>query len=502
MELTTILAAAATLLAGLYLFYSHRFTYWKKRGVPFPKPLPIVGNFGFLFWGKKFFTAGLEELARPFKENGFCGLYQWGSPLLLVWDPEMIKQITCKDFSSFHDRGVVDQKHDPLSQRLFNLSGNKWRNLRNKLTPTFTSGKLKLMFPLIRDIGEELSTQVAIEAKKAETQEVKISTLLGRYATDVIGSCAFGIQCNCLRDHDNEFLAMSKKVFRTSPAQFLRFILQAIHPSLGGILPLKFIFSDVHNFFINLMKDTVEYREKNNVERNDFVQLMMQLRKADLASVDPENHIELTPGVMAAQGFIFFIAGLDNISNTVSFALSKLAADLELQNRVAKEVSEVLRQHDGELTYDALKKMDLLNRTALEALRIWNPIGVLIRECNATTRVGNLTIEKGQPVFILTQMTAMDEKYFPDPTRFDPDRHLPEVKEKRHPYTFLPFGEGPRNCIAERFALLEMKLAMVTLLRDFVFTHGPNHKEEIELDPKGFFPTPKGGFVLQVAARA
>ncbi|KAK3912737.1 putative cytochrome P450 6a14 [Frankliniella fusca] len=502
MELTTILAAAATLLGGLYLFYTYRFTYWKRRGVPFPKPLPLVGNFGFVVTGKKTFSSALKEMALPFKETGYCGVYQWSQPLLLVWDPEMIKQITCKDFSSFHDRGIPEHKHDALSQHLFNMSGNKWRNLRNKLSPTFTSGKLKLMFPLMRDIGVELRTQIAVEAKKSDTHEVNISTLLSRYATDVIGSVAFGIQCNCLRDNDNEFQKMSRSVFRTSRTQFIRFVLESIHPKLGGLLPFWLIFSDVHRFFVNLMKDTVEYREKNNVERNDFVQLMMQLRKADLAGMDPENHVELNPGVMAAQGFIFFIAGLDNISNTVAFALSKLAANPELQDKVANEVRDVLRQHDGELTYEALKKMDLVNRTTLEALRIWNPIGLMVRKCNATTRVGDLTIEKGQLIFIMAQIAAMDENNFPDPTRFDPDRHLPEVKETRHPYTFLPFGEGPRNCIAERFALLEMKLALAMLLRDFVFSNGPSHKEEVELDPKAFFPMPKDGIVLQVTARA
>ncbi|KAK3912736.1 Cytochrome P450 6a2 [Frankliniella fusca] len=501
MEATTVATVVAAALAAAYIFFAWRYGHWRRRGVPYPEPTLIVGNFGFMVTAKKTFTGAIHAMAAPFKETGYCGVYQWTSPLLLVWDPEMIKQITCKDFSSFHDRGLPTYEHDPLSQHLFNLSGNKWRNLRNKLSPTFTSGKLKLMFSLMHDIAVELNAQVTAEAKTADSHEVEISTLLSHYATDVIGSVAFGIQCNCLRDHDTEFLTMSRKLFRQSPIQMLRFLLELIHPKAGGLLPFKWMMNEVHNFFVNLMKDTVERREEHNIERNDFVQLMMQLRKADLAGVDPENHVELTPGVMAAQGFIFFIAGLDNISNTISFALSKLAVDRELQDRVANEVRDVLRQHDGELTYDALKKMDLVNRVVLEALRLWNPIGVILRKCNATTRVGDLVIDKGQLVFLLTSMNAVDENYFPDPMRFDPDRHTPEAKEMRHPYVFLPFGEGPRNCIAERFALLEMKIAFAMLVRDFVFTPGPRYESDVELDKKSFFPRPKNGFHLQVAAR-
>ncbi|KAE8750940.1 Cytochrome P450 CYP6 [Frankliniella occidentalis] len=501
METTTVLAAAATVLVTMYLYFNHRFNYWRKRGVPFAKPVPFVGNFGFMITGKKSFSMALQEMALPFKENGYCGVYRLGTPLLLVWDPEMMKQIVCKDFSSFHDRGLEASEHDPLSQHLFSLSGTKWRNLRNRLSPSFTSGKLKLMFPLMRDIGAELNAQVAVEAKKTDTHEVEISALLSRFATDVIGSVAFGIQCNCLRDQHNEFHEMSKKLFRPSIFQFLRFFLEGIHPKLVLLLPMKWIFSKVHLFFVDLVKETVEYREKNNVERNDFVQLMMQLRNADLYNADPENHIKLTHGVMAAQGFIFFIAGLENVSNTISFALNKVCADPALQQKLVDEVREVLRQHDGDLSYEALQKMDLLNRIVLEALRLWNPIGVNVRKCNATTQVGDVRVEKGQMVFILTQMASMDENQFPEPQRFDPDRHTREAKDARHPYAFQPFGEGPRICIAERFALLEMKLALALLIRDFVFTPGPSFESEVELDGTAIFPKAKNGFRMQVTPR-
>ncbi|KAE8737515.1 Cytochrome P450 CYP6 [Frankliniella occidentalis] len=503
MDLTTILAAVAAVLVPtfMYLHYQYRYSHWKKRGVPHPKPLPLVGNFAFMITRSKSFSTAFMDFATPYKENGYCGVYQFGQPLLLVWDPEMVKQVVTKDFSSFHDRGLPSHEHDPLSQHLFNLSGTKWRNLRNRLSPSFTSGKLKLMFPLMRDIGDELNRQVTLDAKKTDSHEVEISALLSRYATDVIGSVAFGIQCNCLRDQQNEFLEMSKKLFRQSPAQLARLLLELIHPKLGGLLPIKWVFSRVHHFFVNLIKDTVEYREKNNVERNDFVQLMMQLRTEDLAHVDPENHIELTYGVMAAQGFVFFIAGLDNVANTISFALNKLSVDPELQQKLADEVRGVLRQHDGELTYAALKQMDLLNRVLLEAMRLWSPVGMLIRKCNATTKVGDVVVDKGQMVFVLTQVAAMDENQFPEPQRFDPDRHTREAKDARHPYAFSPFGEGPRNCIAERFALLEMRLALALLIRDFVFTPGPRYEPEVELDQKSFFPRPKNGFHLQVAAR-
>ncbi|KAJ1530172.1 hypothetical protein ONE63_005103 [Megalurothrips usitatus] len=494
MALTVLLAAAAAALALVYLFFSHCFQHWDKRGVPFPKPTLIFGNLGPLIRGKRPFTKLALDLAAPFREQGlgYCGIYQWCKPVLMVWDPEMVKQIVCKDFSSFHDRGTPTNDNDPLSLHLFNL----------RFTPTFTSGKLKLMLPLMSDIGDNLSITLSEDAKRSESHEVDVGVLLSRFATDIIGSVAFGIHCNCLRDENNEFLAMSRQLFHQTPAQFVRSLLESLHPKLSRLLPLKILFNSVHNFFITLMRDTVKYREENKVERNDFVQLMMQLRDQDLANADPLNHMELTPGVMAAQGFFFFIAGLDNVSNTIAFCLNRLAQDPALQDRVAGEVRDVLRQHDGQMTYEALKQMELVGCTALEGLRLWSPVGVLVRKCNETTKVGDLLIEKDMPLFIVLDAMHTDESVFPEPQRFDIDRHSAENRSQRHPYAFLPFGEGPRICIAERFAMLEMKLALAVLLRDFTFSAGANFEADPELDPSTIFPRPKNGFKLRVEARA
>lgn len=112
-----------------------------------------------------------------------------------------------------------------------------------------------------------------------------------------------------------------------------------------------------------------------------------------------------------------------------------------------------------------------------------------------------MLVDKGVPVVILADVMHSDENLFPEPKRFDPDRHTAEARAQRHPYAFLPFGEGPRVCIAERLALLEMRLALATLLRDFAFAVGPGYEDEVQLDPKAFFPRPKNGFKLRVLVR-
>ncbi|KAE8748194.1 Cytochrome P450 CYP6 [Frankliniella occidentalis] len=506
MDAVLLLLASACLLAGvlLHLFYRRRYSHWRRRGVPGAEPSFPFGNYGAVAGGRANFLQVTNSLAAAHRGVGYCGAFRWHKPVLLVWEPELVRQVLSADFASFHDRGPPADRGDPMSQTLFNMDGQRWRNLRSRLTPAFSSAKVRGMLPLMLDVARELVSQTALEAERSPQHEVDMGRLLSHFATDVIGSVAFGIQCNTLRDHDNEFLAMSKRPFQQTLRRLVRHALIAIHPRLGALLPFKRIFPDVHTFFIDLMKDTVEQRERHKVVRKDFVQLMLQARSAELADADdPEHHIELTPEVMAAQGFNFFSAGLDTFANTVGFTLNRLAGDEELQDRVAAEVRRVAGDEHaaGELSYDALQGMDLVKRVVLEGLRLWSPQDVLVRRCNATTRVGDLTVEEGREVLVVASVNNTDEDIFPEPARFDPDRHTAENRKRRHPYAFLPFGEGPRACIAERFALLEMQLALAVLVRAFRFSPGPRYEREVQLDTKTIFHSPKNGFPLKVEVR-
>lgn len=117
-----------------------------------------------------------------------------------------MKTILVKEFYKFADRGFYhNPEDDPLTGQLFMLDGARWKTLRQKLTPTFSSGKIKLMFSTVLKVAEELVK--ALETKALEDQEsvVEVKDILARFGTDVIGSCAFGIECNSLKNPEAKF---------------------------------------------------------------------------------------------------------------------------------------------------------------------------------------------------------------------------------------------------------------------------------------------------------
>jgi len=164
----------------------------------------------------------------------------------------------------------------------------KWRNLRVKLTPTFTSGKMKMMFQRFVECGQELQTCLK---KVVETGDViEIKDILAIFDTDIISSCAFGIECIFLKNEDAEFRKWGRKIFEPSLKRIVIGILSGIAPVVLDVLKLSNIYSDVSKFFRSMVQETVEYREKNNVKRNDFLQLLIQLKNKFL--LDDEEKTE------------------------------------------------------------------------------------------------------------------------------------------------------------------------------------------------------------------
>lgn len=197
MGLSIIIALLVILITLTTCYLNRIFSYWERRGIPHIKPTIPYGNFKGL--GSKYFSGSMtQKLYNEMKDKApFCGVYMYLEPIVIALDLDFIKTILIKDFSYFHDRGVYfNEKDDPLSAHLFAINGSKWRNLRRKLTPTFTTGKMKFMFPTILQIGKEFQITLANLLVETESLDVEMKDMLARFTTDVIGQCAFGIECN------------------------------------------------------------------------------------------------------------------------------------------------------------------------------------------------------------------------------------------------------------------------------------------------------------------
>lgn len=199
------LILALIAIVAAVLFVQRCFSYWARLNVPEITPELMFGNLRPVAKGEKSFGVVIYELYKQTRGNPFVGIYLFFRPALLVNEMSLVKNILNNDFQHFHDRGVyLNVAHDPLSGGLFSLNGDEWKSLRTKLTPAFTSGKLKNMFKTFYDVGMELD-RFLTEKTVGGGCEVEMKDLLSRYIVDIVASTIFGFEVNSIQDPKNKF---------------------------------------------------------------------------------------------------------------------------------------------------------------------------------------------------------------------------------------------------------------------------------------------------------
>ncbi|XP_058449379.1 uncharacterized protein LOC131429329 [Malaya genurostris] len=487
-----------TVISLAIWYVRKKFSYWESRDVPFIKPRFPFGNLQAI--GRRVHSSQL--MTRFYREmkgkHPFGGIFFFTNPVALALDLEFVKNVLVRDFQYFHDRGMYyNEKDDPISGHLFNIEGTKWTNLRKKLIPTFSSGKMKMMCPTIVTVAERFRD--CVEKSIGMHSEVEMKDLLARFTTDVIGTCAFGIDCNSLNDPDAEFRKMGKKVFELPSGRILKFFFMATFKELAKKVHIKGTEDDVSAFFFKVVQETIEYREKNNVQRNDFMNLLIQLKQKGELDESGENVGTLSLNEVVAQAFVFFLGGFETSSTTMSYCLYELSLNEDIQDKARQCVKDAVAKHGG-LNYDAVMDMDYIEQCINESLRKYPPGANLIRSVTKDYLVPDTDtiFKKGMSVMIPVYAIHHDAEYYPDPERYDPERFSIDESAKRKPFTFMPFGEGPRICIAARFGLLETKIGLATLLLNFSFSRCSKSVVPLVISPKHAVLTPAGGLWLKV----
>ncbi|KAK5638799.1 hypothetical protein RI129_013094 [Pyrocoelia pectoralis] len=206
-------------------------SYWKDRGVPHLRPWPLVGNK--LWWLLKRCTIAdyFQDLYNAFPDERYIGVYDFRKPKLMIKDLNLLKLTLIKDFDHFVDRPLNIVSDEPLfANNLLVMQGDKWREMRAALTPTFTSNKMKIIFNLISECATNLVDD--LENKNEEGVDVDVKEVLTRVINDTIASSIFGIQLNSFADRRNDFFLIGKDLTEVNWLRFLKMLGFSIFPKV------------------------------------------------------------------------------------------------------------------------------------------------------------------------------------------------------------------------------------------------------------------------------
>lgn len=186
---------------------------------------------------------------------------------------------------------------------------------------------------------------------------------------------------------------------------------------------------------------------------------------------------------IVANSVLFFLAGYETTGSTLSYCLYELATNPNIQEKLYQEVKSVIDSGET-LNYNNVMKLQYLDAVISETLRKHSPALILSREASDDYHIPeyNFTIKKGLAIMIPVYAIHHYSEYYKNPEIFDPERFMPENRQSIIPYTYLPFGGGPRNCIGMRFALSEAKLGLAQIINQFQICRTKKTVDKLEME--------------------
>lgn len=224
---------------------------------------------------------------------------------------------------------------------------------------------------------------------------------------------------------------------------------------------------------------------------------------------------------------VFFFGGFDTVATAMCFIIHLLAIHGDIQEKLISEIDDVLQQIDGKSpSYENIQSMEYLDMVLCECLRMHTPGFFLDRKCNKRIVIRDVddnpvVLNPGDDIIIPVDAIHYDPQYFPNPTKFDPERFSKQNLHNIQPFTYSPFGigqyfflhieidkkfsfnliSGPRSCIANRFALMECKAVLFSLLSVFRIEKNEKTADPIALIPKNMNLRIQGGFNVRFRKR-
>ncbi|XP_053258391.1 cytochrome P450 4V2-like isoform X1 [Podarcis raffonei] len=470
-----LLAALATLLA-VWVARLVLDQYWKYRElkhIPGIRPwYPLLGNALLLDRDRKGAFSQVIRSTEMLRNIPLLLLWVGPLPFLILYHPDTVEVVLS---SSKHITKSDPYKflHPWLGTGLLTSTGSKWRSRRKMLTPTFH-------FTILDDFLEVMNEQANILVQKLEKHVDKEPFDCFLYITlcalDVICETAMGKNIGAQHNKDSEYV---QAVYRMTDLIYKR---QRSPWFWSDLLYLMFrqgrehhrILKILHNFTDNVIAEKAHELKIQEQHKSEVVgngeQSKRKVRRAFLdmllnATDDDGNKMSYLDIREEVDTFMF--EGHDTTTAAMNWCIYLLARHPEAQRKVHHELDEIFGNSDRHVTMDDMKQLRYLDCVIKEALRLFPSVPVFARKLSEECYIRGFRVPKGVDALILPFALHRDPDVFPEPEEFRPERFFPENVAGRHPYAYVPFSAGPRNCIGQRFAQMEEKTILATILRRF-----------------------------------
>uniref|UniRef100_A0A1B0GGQ8 Cytochrome n=1 Tax=Lutzomyia longipalpis TaxID=7200 RepID=A0A1B0GGQ8_LUTLO len=453
-----------------------------------PKPSLLFGNFPNYL--QRNFIYDLDDIYKcefsQYRGCPFVGIYAVRKPKVFITDPEFSKKVLTTNFRNFRNNeecDMVDEKSDPIvALNPFWMRDDEWKRIRQEITPAFSNNRVKAQYPIMEATCHKMTNYLRRHVK-SQGSNVKVEEISRRLTNENLMNCIFGLESHAFDEDKRSSLQMFKDyVFEFAGIDSF-FAKIFIWPLFKDFYKYNLLKPRIKSFFVDMLKHGIAFRTKNPGSREDFLAFLMQMHEKKGTSVDG----------MVAHALTFILDGFETSGIMMDTVLYEMAKHPRVQEKLRKVIEEEITSSDGSLSYETLCDLPYLDQVVNETIRLHPPLLFLMKQCNESVEVpfndGKETkiIPKGVSALISTYSLGRDPILYENPNDFYPERFDDgAVKDYKDKGVFLPFGDGPRICIGMRFALAQIKTAIVEIVRNFKFTLSSEMKEPLMLG-RSFF---------------
>ncbi|XP_039304262.1 cytochrome P450 4C1 [Solenopsis invicta] len=377
------------------------------------------------------------------------------------------------------DKSIIyNPLHPWLGTGLLTSGGSKWQSRRKILTPAFHFNILQQFVEILIKEGENMTRSL----KNAECTVTKdLLPFISEHTLNAISETAMGTSLQGKSLFKQRY---RKAVHRMGELALYRLMRQWLSIDwIFSLLPAgreqAKVLNTLHTFTEKIIAERKDYHMQTNgqylknlntnVYEDDAETI--GIRKKRLALLDiliqASQDGTLSDSDIREEVDTFMFEGHDTTATGIFFILSLLAEHKDIQDCVRKEVNAIMQESEGKLTMKSLQDMQYLERCIKEGLRLYPSVHFISRVTSEETQLKSYVIPAGTVMHLDIYGVHKDPNFWLNPEIFDPDRFLPENIRNRHPYSYIPFSAGPRNCIGQRFALLELKAIIAPLVHNF-----------------------------------
>lgn len=357
-----------------------------------------------------------------------------------------------------------------------------WGIAHRILMPAFSTNGMKQYFHLIQDL---LLGDGFTYINEQRSQAVDMTGLAAHFTFDVIGKAGFNLNFGATTTGKHPYLDMLETA--TPIAQTMRTMPYIQKPFFAPAL-LK-TWTDLNQENAKWLDSLVDDRRKElgegiNPNGKDLLTLMLQDK-------DPKTGKSLSNLNIRYQLNTFMFAGHDSTSSAITMLLYNIALNGDVEEKILEEITRVVG--DEELQYSHLSKLEYINQCINESLRMYPPAAAALKGCIEDTMLGSFPVKKGTRIINALWGVAHNPNVWPDPFKFDPNRWSPENSKDRNTFASLPFSFGPRGCIGRQLSIMEQRVFLFHIVRNYHIRLDPSCTPKVEIPlfmkPQGIYLT-------------